>query len=119
MNYKKELLGKTKKIILSIHDWKVEGNMVMGVCNERTIEITENSEINRIAGFISIFSAPVVKGLGIMGIMQWYDADNRLLISMSFDVVCDTFQFEYKGRLYQKRIAKAGKQYFEGLVRSA
>ncbi|MFP3041162.1 hypothetical protein LQZ19_05005 [Treponema primitia] len=118
MNYKKELPLKTKKIILSIHDWKVEGNMIMGVCNERTIEITESSEINKIAGFISTFNVPIIKGLGIQGEILWYDADNRLLVSMSFDVVCDTFQFEYKGRLYRKRIAGAGKQYFEGLVRS-
>jgi hypothetical protein len=118
MNYKKELLHKTKKIVLSIHDWKVEGNMIMGVCNERTIEITERSEINKIVGFISIFNAPIIKGIGIMGDMQWHDATDRLLVSMSFDVVCNKFQFEYKGRLYQKRIARAGKRYFEGIVRS-
>ncbi|AEF81984.1 hypothetical protein TREAZ_0783 [Leadbettera azotonutricia ZAS-9] len=118
MNYKKELLLKTKKITLSIHDWKVEGNMIMGVCNERTIEITKMTEIKSIAGFISIFNASIVKGLGIQGEILWYDADNRLLVSMSFDVVCDKFQFEYKGRLYQKRISRAGKHYFEGLVRS-
>jgi hypothetical protein len=115
MNYKKELLHKTKKIVLSVHDWKVEGNLIMGVCDERTMEITEMLEIKKIAGFISIFNAPIIKGLGIMGVMQWYDTDNHLLVSMSFDVVCDKFQFEYKGRLYQKRITKAGKQYFEGL----
>ncbi|WP_010260006.1 hypothetical protein [Treponema primitia] len=54
----------------------------------------------------------------IMGVMQWYDTDNWFLVSMLFDVVCDTFQFAYKGRLYQKQITKAGKHYFEGLVRS-
>jgi hypothetical protein len=119
MNYKKELLEKTKKIILSIHDWKVEGNMIMGVCNERTIEITERAEIKRVAGFISIFNSPIIKGLGIQGEILWQDAHNQNFVSMSFDVVCDKFQFEYQGRLYQKRIRKAGKQYFEGLAGSA
>jgi hypothetical protein len=119
MRFKKELLEKTKKIVLSIHDWKVEGNMIMGVCNEHTIEITEMTEIKNIAGFISIFNSPIIKGFGVQGEILWQDADNRLLVSMSFDVVCDKFQFEYKGRLYQKRITKAGKQYFERLVCSA
>jgi hypothetical protein len=116
MGYKKELLGKTKKIVLSIYGWKIEGNMIMDVCNERTIEITEAAKIKKITAFISIFNSPIKKGLGIQGEILWQDADGRLLVSMSLDVACDKFQFEYKGRLYQKRITKAGKQYFEGLV---
>jgi 23S rRNA C2498 (ribose-2'-O)-methylase RlmM len=119
VNYKKELLCKTKKIIISVHDWKIEGNMVMGACNERTIEIIETTEIKKLAGFISIFKAPIVKGLGIQGIIQWYDENKKLLVSMSFDVICNKFQFEYNGKLYQKRITKEGAIYFEGLVKSA
>jgi hypothetical protein len=116
MGYKKELLTKTKKIILSINDWEVEGNIVKGVCNERSVEITESAEMKSILDFISIFNSPIIKGLGIMGEMQWYDADNKLLVSMFFDIVCDKFQFEYKGKLYQKRMRRAGKKYLAGLI---